>query len=203
MSKIRYLERKEPSSITRIMLSVVAGGVVGATTALLLAPKSGKKLRGDLYDAYEDMSDRGREFINDAVDRGQCAAKSAGEYADNMKTAARDFIRKAPEASSPNVNLIIGAVAGGCLGAAAIYLLSSKENEVDFAQKIRAAGSKISSTNWLDTARNVLDTIQQKVNGQHNGSEMEEGVHGHNKMQEVLEFASLGLRLWENIKKRR
>jgi gas vesicle protein len=200
MTKIKHIERQERNPITRIMLGVAAGGIVGVTTALLLAPKAGKRLRGELYNAYEDISERSKDFINDAMDKGQTAVKSTGEFADNVKATAREFMRNTPDISNPNVNLLIGALAGGCIGAAAIYMLSHKEIESDFATKIKAAGR--GASHWIDTARDVLGSIQSTANNlQHNGSEILDDVQ-NNKMHDVLEFASLGLRLWENIKKR-
>src|SRR5262249_19291617 len=153
-------------------------------------------------DAYEDLSDRGRDFFNDAVDKGQTAAQSAGEFAGNLKDAARGFLRRAPESSNPQINLLIGALAGGALGAATIYALAKRKEEANFAQRIKSAGRKIGSVDWFDTAKNVLETIQNRINV-HNESEVEGDVRLHNKLRDAIEFAHLGLRLWENIKKRR
>src|SRR5690349_7494882 len=83
MTRIKYMDRRNRNPVTSIMLTAVAGGVMGAAAALLLAPKSGRRLRADLVDAYEDLSERGKDLINDAMDRGQNAAKSAGDFAEN------------------------------------------------------------------------------------------------------------------------
>ena len=57
--------------VTKIFLSVVAGGLVGATAALLFAPKAGHKLRKDIYHTYEDLSSRGQDFYDDAIKSGR------------------------------------------------------------------------------------------------------------------------------------
>ena len=64
----------------------VAGAVVGMTTAILLAPQSGKKTRKiisektqqgkeavtetskEVYDRSKDMIDKGRQLVDDAAD---------------------------------------------------------------------------------------------------------------------------------------
>lgn len=214
MSKVRYVERKiqDRNHVTRLFISAAAGSVIGATAALLLAPKSGRKFRKDLYETYEDLSEKGQEFIDDTVKKGHRAARTAADMAENFKDSAKEFIGQAPEASNPNINLLIGAIGGGLLGAAAIYLLAPKgeEEEESFAQKVKSAGrsatENLRSVDWVETAKDIVETIHNKVSSHHhNGSEVEEEVQeqGHNKIHDVIEFASLGLRLWENIKKRR
>jgi gas vesicle protein len=39
------------------------GCLVGATVALMLAPKSGRELRGDILDKGRDLIGKGREFV--------------------------------------------------------------------------------------------------------------------------------------------
>jgi gas vesicle protein len=42
----------------------LVGFLIGAGTALLIAPKSGKNLRGQLARAYNDLSERSEEFVH-------------------------------------------------------------------------------------------------------------------------------------------
>jgi gas vesicle protein len=43
------------------LLGAVVGGLIGAMAALLLAPKTGKELRGDITDKYRDVSHKAQE----------------------------------------------------------------------------------------------------------------------------------------------
>lgn len=196
----------EDSQLKFFLFSAAAGTVIGAATALLAAPKTGKKLRKDLYDTYENITEQGQEFFQDAVDKGQYAAKAAGQYMDDIKEAAKNLVSYAPEASNSNINLLVGALAGGCIGAAAVFWLSPKAEEESFTQKIkeasRTARESLNSVDWVDTARDVIETIYNKVNSNHHNGSTVEGYKGQSKIQDALELANVGLRLWDNIKKR-
>jgi gas vesicle protein len=51
------------------------GCVVGATVAMLLAPKSGRELRSDLIDKGRDLMHRGREYGPRAEEAGRDVTK--------------------------------------------------------------------------------------------------------------------------------
>jgi gas vesicle protein len=180
----KYLIDKEANRLTTLFLSVLAGGVVGAATAFLIAPTTGKKLRKGLCDTYEDISERGQEMFHETAD-----------FAENVKDKARKIIDSMPDVSNPNLSLLIGAVGGSILGAAAIYMLTPKAEE-GFAEKIKAAGG-----DWLETARDVLETLHQRIYAEKGAEELEEKKPSH--MKDALALAALGLRLWDNIKQRR
>jgi gas vesicle protein len=50
-----------------MLLPILAGGVIGAGIALLLAPKPGKEVREDL----KGLAASAREQVSEAVDRGK------------------------------------------------------------------------------------------------------------------------------------
>ncbi|WP_186438537.1 YtxH domain-containing protein [Cohnella terricola] len=62
------------------------GGVIGAAAALLLAPKSGKELRGDIRDRYSSMQDRTKQLLSEAGNRTREMAKHVGQ---SWKTDAK------------------------------------------------------------------------------------------------------------------
>jgi len=65
----------------------VLGGIAAGVTALLFAPKSGKQLRGELKDKYEDLTEKGHDLCDDIYGRGKGLAKDA-------KKAAKRFMKK-------------------------------------------------------------------------------------------------------------
>jgi len=213
MAKIKQTEQNESSSqASNLLISATAGTIIGATAALLLTPKSGKRLRNDLYEAYENISEKGQDIIEDVVERGQKVADSASEYAANIKDGAANMLGTSQNSTS-NTNLILGALGGGILGAAAIFLLlpsHDDDNTEGLTSKIKAAAKSAKKINWIETAKDIMETIQSKVSDypQHNGSvaaeeEDEEGSHEKSTFHDVLKLASTGLRLWQNVKKRR
>jgi gas vesicle protein len=71
---------------------VLIGGVIGAAAALLLAPKSGRELRGDIRDRYSDVQDRTNRILTDVRSKTQEAIKHAGQQASSIleKTRSED-----------------------------------------------------------------------------------------------------------------
>jgi gas vesicle protein len=88
----------------------LAGALIGAGVALLLAPQTGSELRGMLRSyanrAKDEISERGREAWDTAVERGKDymetgkeamrdAGKTAREYVETGKETAREAGRQA------------------------------------------------------------------------------------------------------------
>jgi gas vesicle protein len=71
----------------RATLTFILGLGVGALTALLLAPKSGEELRGDIADG-----------VNDRVNQVRNNAKKLGRRAQTFVKRANDQIQDAVEA---------------------------------------------------------------------------------------------------------
>ncbi len=61
------------------LLGAVVGGVIGAITALLLAPKPGEELRSDIKDTVNTVSNRTQEIAGQVSDRSQSLAKNVSE----------------------------------------------------------------------------------------------------------------------------
>lgn len=72
--------------------ALLLGSVVGATTALLLAPKSGKQIRKDICEACEDISDKTHELACSIGDRGHDAAEVIQDQASELVDKARSIL---------------------------------------------------------------------------------------------------------------
>lgn len=157
------------SSNSNMLVSVAAAGILGATAALLLAPKAGNKLRKDIYDAGCQAFDQCEE--------------------NNSKTP-----------------LIIGAIAGGLLGASLIYFLSNREEAAsnNIGSKIKSVGKTVvnNATDWIETAKDVVDNIHDKVH-QFDEEVEEKTEKASTSIDDIMEWAQLGLRVWNNIQKRK
>ncbi len=100
------------------MSSFIAGALIGAGVALLLAPQSGAELRGMLrryaYDAKDEIYERGRQAWDTEVERGKDyletgkeslreAGKGAREYMETGRETARDAAREATKRMQQSV----------------------------------------------------------------------------------------------------
>jgi gas vesicle protein len=77
------------------------GASLGAMAALLLAPKSGREVRADLYAGGERLKERASVKANDFIGRGEAAIEkareAARETADGVKRGASRLLRKGEE----------------------------------------------------------------------------------------------------------
>ncbi|TMN21197.1 YtxH domain-containing protein [Lentibacillus cibarius] len=75
----------------------VIGSVIGATggalTALLLAPKSGNELRGDLNTGAAELKSRAGEWKNTAYDKGSEWKNKAAETTSRFTQKAQELTR--------------------------------------------------------------------------------------------------------------
>lgn len=82
------------------------GGTVGALTALLFAPKSGRELRGDIADATRKGVDRARET-------GAQLGTKAGEYYETATNRAGELAGAAREAAARRGEHLSAAIEAG------------------------------------------------------------------------------------------
>lgn len=66
------------------IIGSLVGGIVGAATALFLAPKSGKELRNDLNDQAIVLKDKSTEIASKAKETSQTIAKSVQEQSSQV-----------------------------------------------------------------------------------------------------------------------
>lgn len=82
------------SSRKGFVLGAVFGGLVGGMTALLLAPKSGEKLRKDIVKKYHHVSDQTHDVMEDVCDQTHNLVKKAKEIAEDVASGMLKERRK-------------------------------------------------------------------------------------------------------------
>lgn len=86
-------DSSESSGFSTAVTCLLIGVGIGAVTALLLAPKSGKQLRKDMRRTYEDAREtvddwrrEAREVAEEAIERG---SKIAGQVREKIAPLTR------------------------------------------------------------------------------------------------------------------
>lgn len=180
-------------TISHIALGAAAGCAIGAIAALLLTPKhKGHKFTRGLDDLYDHVTDAAGDYAHTALDKSQKLYNSAKGSAEDIYSAASNAFSKAGKSS--NRNLILGIVGAGLLGASAVYALSQQ-----FGDDHETLAEKWKTSKWSDMAKFVVDTVSHKL---HDEEEEDHDEH-HNPVQNVLDWAAVGMNIWQQIKKRR
>lgn len=181
------------NTASHIFLGAAAGCAVGAVAALFLAPKPKRhKFTQGIDELYDQVTGAADEYGHDALEKGKNAYKAARDSAENIYTAASHAFAKAGKV--PSRNLILGVIGAGLLGAAAVYALSQKsEDNEGFLDKWK-------TSKWSDMAKLVVDSVSNKLHGDEDAEINEED---HSPFQNIIDWAAVGLNLWQEIKKRR
>jgi len=78
---------------TKIMIAALAGATVGAVTALLFAPASGKETRAKIKEKYDSAKDT----LGDLVEKGKKMAENKVEKAKREVEKAKEKVERAKE----------------------------------------------------------------------------------------------------------
>lgn len=177
-----------------LLKGALIGGILGGAAALLLAPKSGKELREDIEDNYRKLS------------------ATTQDVAENLRQTGRKCLHPFENGEeSPSSPYLVGGAIGAVIGAVAALLLapqsgedlrdalgdqyeSIREKAEDFAadlnSKRRYAMEQVGD--WKDT----LTTIMSKLSNR-------KGKKSQLHLDEMLDWAGLGLSLIQQLQKRR
>lgn len=89
---------REPSSTSRdFVAGAIVGGLAGALAALLLAPKSGKELRGSLNDQTSTLK-------NKSADLASVAKEKASGLKDTVSQQSSTIVNKVKDMKNKNGN---------------------------------------------------------------------------------------------------
>jgi len=78
-----------------ILTGLLVGGLVGAATALLFAPRSGEETRAEIRDKTIELRDRTTETVKDTVSQAKSKANelkdNVSEKVDELKQRGKDI----------------------------------------------------------------------------------------------------------------
>lgn len=90
-----FYDEKEDSGASSFLLGAIVGGVIGAATALFLAPKTGKEMRDDFSTQASQIKEKSIELSAIAKDKateyGAVAKDKATEYGAVAKDKASEY----------------------------------------------------------------------------------------------------------------
>jgi gas vesicle protein len=83
-----------------LLLGFLIGGIAGAITALLFAPKSGKDLRDDIKRKSDEVKDGAKKIFSDASSKVKGFGKAAYEKSEELYDSAGEIISDTMEQTS-------------------------------------------------------------------------------------------------------
>ena len=96
---MRLMNEQESAGSGMFLLGAVAGALVGASVALLMAPKPGAEMRSDLNASFNSLRDAAARRYREMADRAGVQISNleekADQLADQLETSAREALDKA------------------------------------------------------------------------------------------------------------
>lgn len=206
-----------------LILGALAGGIAGALTVLLLVPKYSPKppsaandLMQTLSNHYDGIKVKASSLVDNISQKSQEIAEGVSAYTEEWAEKTLAMSNNVIEELSRWETAIKEAVITTTVQAESMAESESKERLIDtleWARKaLNFAENAIKEINsWAEVIRDTAEgarsqakplksnTYRHKVN-LHNEEEEESTSH---IAKEVLEWATLGLNLWHNVKKQR
>lgn len=171
------------------------GGCIGSVFAFFIAPKSGQKLREDILRGYHTIHDQTNEYIDEIKEQAQEAIDSF------------HGVEQGPNA------FMIGSVSGAIIGAIAGLLLAPKAGQKlreqlgddydeichkaqNAVKMVKEKGHDIEDKleDWQDLFATIVDRLSPSSKTK---------KYADSKLEEIINWAKLGLRFFHQLQARR
>jgi gas vesicle protein len=160
----------------RFLTGTLLGGILGSAAGLLMAPKTGKELRDDILDGYSRLTD----------------------LTDHLR---HPFSHEEHSRSQIN-SLLAGGATGVILGALAALLLAPQSG-----RKLREALGERSEEILKNIQNSGLHAIENAEDLKDSiASALDRIMHqkrGRSRTGDIMDWADLGIRLYQQLQKRR
>ncbi len=101
---MRMMDDNESGGSGMFLLGAVAGALVGAGVALLMAPKPGTEIRQDLNAGWGSLRDAAARRYREMADRAGVQLENIEEKADQLADQLESSAREAVDAASSRLN---------------------------------------------------------------------------------------------------
>ena len=99
---------EERSVVLNFLAGMGLGALIGAATALLLAPKSGKETRQDIKNVSDELRTKTDKVIHDLSESGEELVKKSKEILETTKTKVQQAIDTGKQAMAKKKEEIAG-----------------------------------------------------------------------------------------------
>lgn len=172
------------------------GGLAAGITGILLAPKSGRELRDDIVNGYNTVTEKTQDFKDEVINRGRHL-----------------FGMEEEEEEHSHSSMLIGLIVGGAITTIVTLLLAPESGKKlrarlghhyddirskaeDFVNDVGEKGHD--TVEYLSDWKDTLLTLVNKLSS-HNARR----GRSENAMDQIVDWASFGLGVLQQLQKRR
>ncbi len=106
---MRVMNEQESAGSGMFLLGAVAGALVGASVALLMAPKPGVEIRKDVNASLNSLRDAAARRYREVADRAGVEIENVEEKVDQLAGQLESSAREAIDMASRKVQSVTGA----------------------------------------------------------------------------------------------
>ncbi len=179
------------STNDQIFKALAIGGLIGVSSYYLFNTKQGARLRKDIRRYTQELSDKALELAEEAGELKEELLDRGEEIYNHTKKSLINGKSRHSDLSSSTIAK--GALAATVLGAVAVYLLSREGSSPDFIKQTSKYAKGLT-----DKARDIIDEFDE---ARERGEEI--ASSGSSALNDVIQLATLGLKLYQTVKKGR
>ncbi|WP_019243903.1 MULTISPECIES: YtxH domain-containing protein [Bacillus] len=156
------------NSCKGFMIGAVIGGIVGAATALFLAPKSGKELRGELNEKAKHLSEKTDQIKHTAVEKKDLIKHNVAEKTEKIREVAKEkgteFAEAAKAKTSSLTNTVSKQTSTIIENVKNIKKRDNDDNnEVEPANTVESTKEAVEGKTSSDQAQSILEETEKAL----------------------------------------
>lgn len=189
-------KRSAPIIGNPLVLGGVAGTLLGAITGLLLAPKPGSDVGHIISDTYQQVADITQDLVNNFNNKSQEIAALASSRSADWATKTLDMTDSLVSEARSWAEIVESAAQKA--KAHAVKMKDDPEYQHKFGEIMEwahkaermAQGVSREMREWAQSIRRAAERVETNHSG-------------NNALTEVMDWAVVGIDIWQKIKNRR
>ncbi|MFJ7637591.1 YtxH domain-containing protein [Peribacillus sp. NPDC097206] len=177
-----YEEARDSINSKDFMIGALIGGMIGAATALFMAPKTGKELRNDFNEQAKSLSEKTEKLRQTAMEKGTVLADTAkektGTVTELVSSKSSDIVNKVKNlktgkeengdaandtTNSSNKDIDVTGTSDSKIVSVETNMPESKDNKSKNTQADPTSGNKNTAKLKLDEAKKAFDETENKL----------------------------------------
>lgn len=185
----------------KLLCNSVVGTLLCAISGLFLAPKSGSQLRHYLTDTYQEVNDRTWELLHSLNQKGGEAAEAIAEQTIEWMEKTIEIADEVTSEVDAWAQILKSAASRARTIATHMEEDSRQQQHilevVEWSQRAVELANQVTheAQNWTGTIREVVNSAKSTATSKEKEVEA-------NPIANVIEWAVLGMNLWQHIQKR-
>lgn len=194
--------KKTSFSSNPLVWSGVGGTLLGAVTALILAPKVGSEIRHIISDTYQQVADTTQDLVNSFNEKSQeiahMASLQTSEWSSKALDMADGLLNQAKDWAAVVQHAALKAKTQAMKFKDDPHLQHKFSEILEWAHKAEAMAERVlkEMLEWVQSIRRAVERSET-----HTSHSLSNG--SHSAISDVMDWAAVGIDIWQKMKSKR